>query len=198
MIAWVTDVDTPSVKGRVGNEAGGGCKPHVPWQTNIRANASYTVPWVDVLVSTVFQYRPGAARSSNLTISNSDVEWEPASQARTGTQFYNAGANPSATATVNLLDTGDLFGEGMRMFDLKFSKNFRFARKRLNLGVDLFNLFNSDAATGYQNVYTAFRLPDNTWVQDNPATSIVEANDWGRVTQITTPRYVKLSVSFDF
>jgi len=196
-----TDIDTPNVKGRVGNEYGGGCLPRVPFQTNVRANASYTIPWVDILTSTVFQYRPGSTRSATLTVSNTDVAWEPESQYRSGTLFYNAGANPTATYTggVNLLDTGDLYGEGLRMWDLKFSKNFRFARKRLNIGVDIFNVFNSDAATGYQNNYTAFRQPDGTYVEDNPATpDIVEANDWGRVTQITTPRHLKLSIQFDF
>ena len=115
--------------------------------------------------------------------------------------FYNAGANPTATYTggVNLLDTGDLYGEGLRMWDLKFSKIFRVARKGLNIGVDIFIVFNSEAATGYQNNYTAFRQPDGTYVEDNPATpDIVEANDWGRVTQITTPRHLKLSIQFDF
>jgi hypothetical protein len=37
----------------------------VPFQTNVRANASYTIPWIDVLIGAAFQYRPGAARSAN-------------------------------------------------------------------------------------------------------------------------------------
>ena len=201
-----TDIDTPAVKGREGNEFGGGaapnggqgagCQPRVPFQTNVRANASYTIPWIDVLASAVFQYRPGTARSANLTVSNTDVVWEPGSAARatggapdpvtgepTPTLFFTTVGNPTSTTVVNLLDSGDLYGEGLRIWDLKFAKNVRFANKRLNIGVDVFNLFNSDAATGYENDYTAFRLPDGTWVADNPATPDVEVQAWGRVTQ---------------
>jgi hypothetical protein len=193
-----TDVDTPSVKGRVGNEAGGDCRPRQPFQTNVRANASYTIPWVDVLVGAVFQYRPGSARSANLTVANTFVTWEPNSAHREGTQFFTTGNTPASTQVVNLLDTGDLYGEGLRVWDVKFGKNLRFGGKRLNLGVDVFNVFNTDAATGYNNTYTAFRLADGTWVSDNPDTPEVEVNDWGRVTNVFTPRHLKLSIQFDF
>ena len=153
-------------------------------------------------MSTVFQYRPGAERSANLTVANTDVLWEAPSAGRAGTLFNNTGNAPGATQVVNLLDAGDLYGEGLRMFDLKFAKNIRFARRRLNVGVDVFNLFNSDAALGYNSTYTAFRVVDangnSTWVEDNPATANVESNTWGRVTNITTARHFKLSVAFDF
>ena len=204
-----TDVDTPAVKGRVGNElvparrpwasTGNGCQPRVPFQTNVRANATYTIPWIDVLASTVFQYRPGAQREARLTIANTDVVWEAGSASRAGTQFNtNTGTTPASTQLINILDSGDLYGEGLRMWDLKFAKNVRFANKRLNIGLDVFNVFNTDAALGYDSTYTAFRLPDGTWVPDNPATADVEVQTWGRVTQITTPRHMKLSVTFDF
>ena len=65
-------------------------------------------------------------------------------------------------------------------------------------GWDVFNLFNSDAATGYESDYTAFRLPDGTWVADNPAAPDVEVQDWGRVSNVLTPRHMKLSVTFNF
>ena len=153
----------------------------------------------------------GTARSANLTVSNTDVVWEPGSAARatggapdpitgepTPTLFFTTVGNPTSTTVVNLLDSGDLYGEGMRIWDLKFAKNVRFANKRLNIGLDVFNLSNSDAATGYESDYTAFRLPDGTWVADNPATPDVEVQDWGRVSNVLTPRHMKLSVTFDF
>jgi hypothetical protein len=192
----VTDFDTPNVKGRVGNEYRGGCRPYRPFQTNVRANASYTIPWVDLLVGAVFQYRPGPERDAELTISNLDVQWEAASAHRAGTQFF--GNTATSTANVDLLDTGDLYGEGLRLWDLNFSKNIRFAGRRVNFGVNVYNVFNSDAATGYEEDYTAFRLADGTWVADNPATANVEVQDWGRVTSITTPRFLRFTVSFDF
>ena len=100
---------------------------------------------------------------------------------------------------MNLLDFGDLYGEGQRLTDIKFAKNVRFGGKRVNFGVDIYNVFNSDAATGYNNTYTAFRQLDGTWGLDDPATAAVETtNNWGRVTGITTPRFARFQVQFDF
>ena len=53
-------VDNPNVRGREGAEYQAGCDAHTPWRTNVRGSASYMVPLVDVLVSTVFQSLPGA------------------------------------------------------------------------------------------------------------------------------------------
>jgi hypothetical protein len=194
-----TDLDNPNVKGREGNDYGGGCKPYRPFQTNVRANAAYTIPWVDVLAGVVFQYRPGTERNANLQYNSTDVVWEQQySGDRAGTPFYGGGAAGIATQTVNILDFGDLYGEGFRQTDLNFGKNFRFGRKRVNVGVNVYNLFNTDAATGYNSTYTAFRLPDNSWVTDNPNTTNVEVNNWGNITSIATPRFMRLQVTFDF
>jgi hypothetical protein len=85
------------------------------------------------------------------------------------------------------------------LFDLTFRKNLRFAGKRLSLGLDVYNIFNSDAPLAYNNTYTAFRQPDGTWVADNPATpTVTEVQDWGRITQITNPRFARFSMTFDF
>ena len=55
---------------------------------------------------------------------------------------------------VNLLDPGDLYGEGYFIADLKLAKNIRFANKRVNVGVDVYNLFNNDAIRAYQATFT--------------------------------------------
>src|SRR6185295_3159790 len=53
------ELDGPNVRGREGAEWQAGCDRRSPFQTSIRGSASYTVPKVDVLVSTVFQSQPG-------------------------------------------------------------------------------------------------------------------------------------------
>jgi hypothetical protein len=195
------DADTPNVTGRVGHGIGygGGCMVYRPYQTNIRANASYTIPVVDVLTGVVFQYRPGNEISANLAVNSAWVQWEdPAvAQKRAGLPFNGAVAG-SQTANVNLLDFGDMYGEGTRQTDLNFSKNVRFGRRRLNFGVNIYNLFNSDSATSYQNTYRVFQTPDGRWTDDDPATPEEEVNDWMRVTGVTTPRFLRFTVQFDF
>jgi len=82
---------------------------------------------------------------------------------------------------------------------LTFRKNFRFGGKRLSAGLDIYNIFNSDAALGYVNTYQMFRLPDGSWQQDDPSTpNITEVNDWGRINSITNPRFARFSMTFDF
>jgi hypothetical protein len=57
----------------------------------------------------------------------------------------------------------------------------------------------SDGALGYQNQDTAFWDPaTGRWLEDNPATPETEINDWGRVTTITSPRFLRFTVQFDF
>ena len=194
----LVDGDNPNVKGREGNLYGGGCKIHNAYQMNVRANGSYTIPWVDVLAGVVFQSRPGGQRAANLAVPNTMAVWEPTSANRAGTLFNAAFGPALPTQTVNLLDTADLYGERYNNWDLTLRKNFRFAGKRANFGVDVYNIFNSDAATAYESDYIAFRGADGSWVSDDPLTPAVEVNNWGNITQIVNPRFFRLSMSLDF
>jgi hypothetical protein len=176
------------------------CNPHTRWETNLRGTAAYTIPKIDVLVSTVFARRVGPERSANHAFTKNEVTWEPSSAAR-ATQPCPAGATAgqvgcftpqgntiTATSyTVNLLNPGELYGPGYTIFDLKLGKNLRFANKRLNVGVDIYNLFNADQVLTYQ---------DNFDTPDNAATPFVE--QWGQATSLLSPRFVRLSIQFDF
>jgi hypothetical protein len=86
-----------------------------------------------------------------------------------------------------MLNPGELYGPGYTIFDLKLGKNIRFANRRLNVGVDIYNLFNNDTVITYQ---------DNFDTVDNPATPFVE--QWGQATTLLSPRFVRLSIQFDF
>jgi hypothetical protein len=175
------------------------CNPYTRWETNLRGTAAYTIPKIDVLVSTVFARRVGPERSANHSFSKDQVTWEPSSASRatrpcTGAQagqvgcFTPQGNTITATGyTVNMLNPGELYGPGYTIFDLKLGKNLRFANRRLNIGVDIYNLFNADQVLTYQ---------DNFDTVDNPATPFVE--QWGQATSLLSPRFVRLSIQFDF
>jgi hypothetical protein len=203
-----TDGDTPTVKGREGNEYRGavgaqgvavGCIFNNPFTTNVRANASYTIPWVDVLLGVVYQSRPGGAIQANWNVPFALAVWEPASanRANSGGFFGNA-TTVNATQTINLLDVGDLYLERISLWDLNLQKNIRFAGKRVNFGLQIYNFLNSDAITTVTQTYTATRLPNGTWQADDPATPAVEVNNWGNVTQIVNPRFARVSVAVHF
>ena len=102
----------------------------------------------------------------------------------------------SPTTEVNLHDIGDRYGERITLVDLNFQKNIRFMNKRLSFGVNIYNLFNSDAITGYEGDYTAFRLANGTWVTDDPTTPAVQ--EWMDPTTIVNPRFMRFTVSMQF
>jgi hypothetical protein len=202
------ELDNPNVQGREGAEYEAGCRTFAPWTTRVNGTASYVIPWVDVLVSGVFQSLPGANIQATLTYNKNDVTWNPESASRatractgaaaaSGVGCFGSTAN-AATTNVNLLLPAELIGERTTLFDMKFAKNIRFANKRATIGVDIYNVFNSDAITGYNTTYTATRLADGTFVTDNPATPVVEVNAWGTPSTIVSPRFARLSVQFNF
>jgi hypothetical protein len=189
-------LDGPDV--RQHDDVAPSCNPHTRWETNLRGSAAYTIPKIDVLVSTVFQRRVGPERSANHAFTREQVTWEPSSIARAtqpcpaGTPgvgcFTPQGNNITATSyQVNLLNPGELYGPGYTIFDLKLGKNLRFGNKRVNVGVDVYNLFNTVQVLTYQNNYD---------VADSPATAVVE--QWGQATELLSPRFARLSVQFDF
>jgi hypothetical protein len=160
------------------------------YQTNVRGTATYTIPWVDVLVASTFSARPGVQISANYTVDIPDLVWGPNSQNRTGTTLAASGAT---TVSRNLL-SNDMYGESIILFDVKLAKNIRFGGKRLNLGFDVYNVFNSDAALQYCGTFP------------NPQRDILGCGSVvggtlrpGRtIDGITTPRYGRFQMSFDF
>jgi hypothetical protein len=161
-----------------------------PFQTNVRANASYTIPWVDVLMGVVYQSRPGVTIDADWDVPFSAAVWESASAHRAaGTEFFDTtGTTGSATQEVNVLDLGDMYGERRTLVDLNLQKNIRFASKRFSFGVNIYNVFNSDAITGYEDDF----------IPDDPATPAVEVNPWRTPTSILSPRFMRFTVSVDF
>jgi hypothetical protein len=189
-------LDGPNVRGRDGAEYQAGCDSKTPWRTNLRGTASYLVPWADVLVSTVFQMLPGAEIGANLTYSKEQIRWnpesasratEPCSVATNGVGCLGATRN-TTTVSVPLLLSNEMFGERVSLFDVKLAKNIRFYNKRATIGVDIYNVMNSDAIQGYNGTFTV----------DNPATPAVEANNWMQPTSVVSPRFVRLSMQLSF
>ena len=90
-----------------------------------------------------------------------------------------------------------MYGDRIYQTDLRISKAFRTGGTVIRPTVSIYNLFNADTATGYEDDYTAF-LVNGQWVTDNPATPEVEVNEWGNITQIVNPRFMRLSLTFDF
>jgi hypothetical protein len=191
------ELDAPDSRGRDGDYRGG-CDGVNPWNTRINGTFSYTIPWIDVLTSGVFQGFRGVEREANVEdVHKSQVIWEPGSLSRLndpctgtvaveGTGCFGVGRD-DANLDINVLMDNEMFGERIMLFDLKIAKNIRFGNRRLTVGVDIFNVFNSDAITAYEDDYV---LPENL--------APGEVNTWGQPSALVSPRFAQFSLQFNF
>jgi hypothetical protein len=138
------------------------CHQQTPFLTQVKALASYDLP-LGVRVSGTWQSLPGPQISAN--------------------QIY-AGTVPSlgrpftfAQATVNVVEPGSLYGDRLNQFDLRFTKVVKVGVGSLDVNVDLYNAFNSDAVLTQQNAYGAA---------------------WTRPLTVIQPRFVKFMARWDF
>ena len=155
--------DNCDVAAKVDNPSTRFCHVETGYVPQYKALASYTLPFA-VRVSGTLQSIPGPQISAN--------------------QVY-AGVIPSlgraptgGQTTVNLIEPGTTYGDRLNQVDLRFSKLLRMGgRGQLDLNVDLFNAFNSDAVLTQQNAFTsAWQLP----------------------LSVIQPRFVKFSARWDF
>jgi hypothetical protein len=87
-----------------------------------------------------------------------------------------------ATQDVDLLLPGDVYGDRINVVDMRFAKVLRFSKLRTNVGMDLYNLFNSNTGTTYETVY-------------DPATNGAR---WMQPTAVLLPRFMRFNVQVDF
>ena len=160
------------------------CKVDEDWQMNWRGLVTYTIPRVDVLVSGILRSQ---ANTEPLTIETgvaTNGVGLAANYNVTAADLAANGQTPFApgvtTQAVNLLPPSSLFGDRVNSVDMRFGKILRFGRTRTNVAIDLYNMFNS-------NVGTAFNQGFGT----NGAT-------WLRPTAVLNPRFARFNVTFDF
>jgi hypothetical protein len=145
--------------GRVEN-----CRIVEDWLTMFNGLVTYTVPKVDVLVSGILRSQPGTtpgatgsggtSLSANYNVPNQTIF--NAVGHNLVTCLPNSGPQgpgPACTESqsVNLLLSGELYQDRVHSIDMRFAKVLRFGEKRLDVGIDLYNIINASAQTGYQS-----------------------------------------------
>jgi hypothetical protein len=129
------------------------CHTESPWQTAFRGLVTYTIPRIDVLISSVFQekYNVGTDQIvsllANYTITAAD---RAAAAAQIGRPLNQPGA-----LTVNLLSPGQLYGPRVRQWDFGAKKVFRIGSQRLTAGVDFYNLLNNNVTLLFNPTFAA-------------------------------------------
>ena len=161
------------------------CDVTEKWATSFRGLASYTVPKIDVLVSSSMRSistSPGGGVATNgLSLSANYVVPNTIIAQSLGRLPANALA--TGTTTVNLLSPGQLYTlRRVSLVDMRFAKILRFAGTRTDVGIDLYNLFNSNVTTSYQQTYEQ---------RTNGAA-------WLTPTAIAAPRLARVHVTVNF
>jgi hypothetical protein len=85
----------------------------------------------------------------------------------------------SSNVTVNLIQPGTLYADRRTNLDFRVSKILRFGRRRAQVGVDIYNLTNTDVVTTFNQRF----IPGGTWLTP---------------TGIQPARYAKVNVQLDF
>ena len=80
---------------------------------------------------------------------------------------------------IDLVAPGEVWGDRVNEVDLRVGKIVRFGRTRTNVGIDVFNVFNSDAILTYNQTFA----PGGPWLAPQ---------------SVLTPRFVKVSAQIDF
>jgi hypothetical protein len=171
--ATVVKIDSPDPRN---------CHDEPPYQTTIRGLATYTIPWVDVLVSGTIRSQPPLALTATWPVPNSIVSLP---------QYLGRvppGGTPGGNTNVAILDTDHrLYADNRRtQLDMRVAKIFRFGKTRVDVGVDGENLLNTNYATAYESTYQY--TPNNTAL----------GGTWNNPTAIYTPRFARLNFTVSF
>jgi hypothetical protein len=159
-----------------------GCRNVDPWQTTARGLASYTIPKVDVLVSGVIRSQPPQAITAPWQVPNSVIA------AALG--HLPAGATATGNTNLQLLPNSSddkLYADTRRtQVDMRFAKVVRFGRTRTDIGVDLYNLTNTNYPLAYNTTYN--------YTQDTAP----RPAGWATPTSIYNARFVRLNFTVNF
>jgi hypothetical protein len=130
-----------------------------------------------VQVSATFRSQPALQLTGNWQVPNATI--------RNILGFLPPGLTATGNSTIALFDDTDrLYVDNRRtQIDMRFAKIVRFGRTRTDIGVDLWNLLNTNYATTYQATYSS--------TQPN-------GGDWSNPTAIYAPRFVRLNFTVNF
>jgi hypothetical protein len=143
------------------------CRKVYPFQTELRGLAIYTVPKINVQVSGTLQSHPGVEITALWNVPAAVI----------AQSLGRAPAGNVANVPINILTAGERYGDRVNQVDMRVAKLLKFGRLRTNVGVDVYNLFNSNVALTYVTTYGP------TWANPN---SVLDA------------RFAKVSAQFDF
>jgi hypothetical protein len=148
------------------------CRIEETYKTQFKGLATYTIPKVDVQVSGTWASIPGDDLAANFVADNAWIAKGP--------QPLGRNLSGASNVTVNLITPQTLFAPRRNNIDFRVAKILRFGRTRTQVGVDIYNLTNTDVATTFNQAYS-------------PASTA-----WLTPTAIQPARYARIGAQIDF
>ena len=158
------------------------CHVETGYLPQFKMLTSYVVPKVDVQLSATYTGKAGlqvsgfgtpagvgGALAANYTVAAALIT----------PQLGRALAGGAPNATVNLVAPGVLYGDRVNEVDLRIGKIFKLGRARTTVGVDIYNLLNSEAILSYNQAF----ILNGAWLTP---------------TSEMSARFAKISLQFDF
>ena len=174
----VVKIDSPDPRG---------CHNEEPFQTTLRGLVSYTVPKIDVLISSTVRSQPEVQISGTFSATGNGATYNvPNTVVRSLLGRLPPGGLATGNTTIQLIDNGDhrMYVDNRRtQIDMRFAKILRFGRTRTDIGVDLYNLLNTNYALGYESNYSYTQPNGGTWLNPN---------------SILPPRFARLNFTINY
>jgi hypothetical protein len=147
------------------------CRIVEPYRTDFRGLASYTIPRVDVQVAGTWRSIPGSSLAANFVTNDA---WIAA-----GPQPLGRPLARTRTVTVNLIEPATVWAPRRNTVDFRVAKILRFGGTRAQVGVDIYNVLNTDVVTDLNETFT----PGGNWLTPDG---------------ITPARYARISAEVSF
>lgn len=153
------------------------CNLQTPFLTQFKGLATYLFPRIDVEVAGTFQSKPNVgANAPSIASESLSANWIVANSLVAPLLGRSLAGN-TANTTVNLVRPGTLYGERLNQIDIRIAKILRFEQRRVNIALDVYNVFNTSAVESYQQSF---------------------GTSWLRPTAIIPARFAKIGMQFDF
>jgi hypothetical protein len=165
------------------------CRVEEPWLWAWRGLANYTVPKIDVQVSAIMRSQENIAATNDPASNGQSLAANfvlPSSYVQQTLGRPLAGGLQNIT--VNIAEPGAVYPERLNTMDMRVSKVLRFGRTRSNVGIDLYNVFNSNTGTTFNQTYGVM----------NATTFAFSSVAWQRPTAIVNARFVRFNATIDF
>jgi hypothetical protein len=150
------------------------CNVSEPMLTQVKGSASYLLPWWDIRVSGTLQSVTGPPIRANDTYAVAPDLGRPLTNGSSTVNLISGFLDSTPFGT----SSSTLYGDRLNQVDLRFTKILKFgSRGSIDLNVDLYNAFNSDAILAEQENYGV---------------------TWRNALGVIQPRFVKFHVRWDF